>query len=65
MISETTFSDYQEVGDLYMAFTMTQGIKGSAGQPITMDAIELNPMVDDAAFAFPEEEEATEEPEGK
>ena len=56
MIAETTFSDYQEVEGLYIAFTMTQGIKDQGGQPITMDLIELNPKVDDSAFAFPEEE---------
>lgn len=61
MISEITFSDYQEVDGLYVAFTITQGVKGSAGQPITMDSIELNPEIDDALFAYPEEEAATEE----
>lgn len=55
MISEITFSDYQEVDGLYMAFTMTQGVKGQPGQPISMDSIELNPTIDDSAFAFPEE----------
>ena len=63
-ISEVTFSDYQEVDGLYIAFTMTQGLKDGVGQPITMDAIELNPKVDDAEFTFPEEE-ATEESEDK
>jgi hypothetical protein len=48
-----TFSDYQEVGGLYFPFSMSQGIKGGASQPITMEQIELNPEVDTAAFAFP------------
>lgn len=56
MISEITFSDYQEVDGLYMAFTMTQGLKGKPGQPMTMDTVELNPEVEDSAFAFPEED---------
>ncbi|MEM9051345.1 MAG: outer membrane lipoprotein-sorting protein [Bacteroidota bacterium] len=56
MISEITFSDYQEVEGLYVAFSMTQGVKGQGGQPITMDSVELNPKVDASAFAFPEED---------
>ncbi len=54
-----TFSDYQEVDGLYFPFSMSQGIKGGASQPISMESIELNPELDDAVFAFPEE--ATEE----
>lgn len=54
-ISEITFSDYQEVDGLYFPFSMTQGIKGQPGQPITISAIELNPKVDDKLFEFPEE----------
>jgi hypothetical protein len=56
MISEITFSDYQEVEGLYMPFTMSQGVKGQGGQPVTMDSIELNPEVSDSDFAFPAEE---------
>ena len=59
MISESTFSDYDEVDGLYFAFTMTQGLKGQGGQAITMDSIELNPVLEDAAFEFPEEEPAS------
>ena len=50
-----TFSDYQEVDGLYFPFSMSQGIKNGQSQPISMDSIELNPEVDAAAFAFPEE----------
>ena len=56
MMSEITFSDYQEVEGLYMPFTMSQGVKGQGGQPVTMDSIELNPEVSDIDFAFPAEE---------
>lgn len=56
MMSEITFSDYQEVEGLYMPFTMSQGVKGQGGQPVTMDSIELNPEVTDSDFAFPAEE---------
>lgn len=57
-VSEITFSDYDEAGSIYMPFTITQGLKGQPGQPITMDSIEINPTVDSAAFEFPEEAEA-------
>jgi hypothetical protein len=50
-----TFSDYQEVDGLYFPFSMSQGIKGGASQPIVMETIELNPVIDDTSFAFPEE----------
>lgn len=50
-----TYSDYQEVDGLYFPFSMTQGLKGGQSQPITMESIELNPTMDDKAFAFPEE----------
>ena len=52
---QTTMSDYQEVDGMYFPFSMTQGVKDGQGQPITIDTIELNPTVDDAEFAFPEE----------
>ncbi len=58
-VSEAKMSDYQEVGGLYFPYSLTQGIKGQEGQPITIDIIELNPTVDDSAFAFPEETETT------
>jgi hypothetical protein len=50
-----TMSDYQEVEGLYFAFSMSQGIKGGASQPIVMESIELNPAVEDSAFEFPEQ----------
>ncbi len=61
MISEITFSDYQEIDGLYFPFSMTQGIKGQGGAPITISAIELNPKVDDSVFAFPEKTETTDD----
>ena len=59
-IQEVTMSDYQEVDGLYFAFSMTQGIKDGPAQPVIIESIELNPEVNDEAFAFPEEM-ATEE----
>ncbi len=55
MISEVTFSDYQEVDGIYFPFSMTQGVKGQPGSPLTITSIELNPKIDDSVFAFPEE----------
>ena len=37
MVSEIKLSDYQEAGGIYMPFSMTQGVKGQPGAPITMD----------------------------
>ncbi len=61
MTQEVTFSDYQEVDGIYFPFSMTQGVKGQPGSPITMETIELNPSIEDTAFAFPEEETVGEE----
>jgi outer membrane lipoprotein-sorting protein len=63
MTQEITFSDYQEVDGLYFAFSMTQGVKGQPGSPITIESIELNPTVDDGVFAFPDEIEGESEKE--
>lgn len=52
-IQQVTMSDYQEVEGLYFPFSMSQGIKGQGGQPLTITAIELNPDVEESAFAFP------------
>lgn len=55
MISEVTMSDYQEVDGIYFPFSMTQGIKGKPGAPLTITKIELNPEVSESDFSFPEE----------
>lgn len=57
MMSEITMSDYQEVDGLFFPFSMTQGVKGQPGAPLTITKIELNPTVDAALFVFPEEKE--------
>ncbi len=55
MVQEITMSDYQEVEGLYFPFSMTQGVKGQPGSPLTIESIEINPTVADAVFAFPDE----------
>ena len=54
-ISQTVFSDYQEVDGVYFAFSMTQKIKDGQGQTIVFDSIELNKKYDDSIFKFPGE----------
>ncbi|MEL6916518.1 MAG: outer membrane lipoprotein-sorting protein [Bacteroidota bacterium] len=63
MTQEITMSDYQEVDGLYFPFAMTQGVKGQPGNPLTIEKIELNPTVEESAFAFPEEVETETEKE--
>ena len=52
-IGQTKLSDYQEVGNLIIPFSMTQGIKGGNSQPITITNIEINPKIDESVFTFP------------
>ena len=54
-ISQTVFSDYQEVDGIYFAFSMTQKIKDGQGQTIVFDSIELNKKYEDSIFKFPGE----------
>ncbi|WP_291865337.1 outer membrane lipoprotein-sorting protein [Maribacter sp.] len=65
MTSEVTFSDYQEVDGIYFPFSMTQGVKGQPGSPLTIESIVLNPEVEESAFAFPDEMETETETEKK
>jgi hypothetical protein len=56
MVLEISFSDYEEVEGLYFPFSLTQGVKGQPGQPITMSEIILNPAVEASNFAIPTKE---------
>jgi outer membrane lipoprotein-sorting protein len=59
MVGQNKMSDYQDASGLLFPFTITQGAKGQAGEStIVITAIELNPKVDAAAFAFPVEKPA-------
>lgn len=55
-ISEVQFEDYDEVDGLIFPFSLKQGLKGTDGQPITIEKIVLNPEVDPNEFKFPEEQ---------
>ena len=52
---QTIYSDYQEVDGIYFPFSIGNKFNGQTGQAINIEAIELNPSVDDAIFAFPAE----------
>jgi hypothetical protein len=47
-ISQTIFSDYQEVEGVYYPFSINSKIKDGQGQPVTIEKIEVNVEVDDA-----------------
>ncbi|MCB0374413.1 MAG: outer membrane lipoprotein-sorting protein [Sinomicrobium sp.] len=62
MTQQTTLSDYQDVGGLYFAFSTKVSFKGQpGGQSISIQSVELNPVVDDALFKMPAEEAAAED----
>jgi hypothetical protein len=52
-ISQTKFSDYQEVNGVYFPFSATSGLKDGESQTIQFEKIEVNPTVDDSIFTFP------------
>lgn len=51
-ISEEVFSDYQEVGGVYVAFSMTSRIKDGMGQEINFSEVIVNPEVEAEAFEY-------------
>lgn len=54
-ISQTVFSDYQEVKGIYFPFSMTNKLKDGEGQTIVFESIELNKTYEDSLFKFPGE----------
>jgi hypothetical protein len=54
-IGQTKLSDYQEVNGLFFPFTLSQGVKGGGSQPLVVESIALNPVIDAAEFAFPKQ----------
>lgn len=52
-ISQTKFSDYQEVNGVYFPFSNASGLKDGESQTIQFEKIEVNPTVEDSMFAFP------------
>jgi outer membrane lipoprotein-sorting protein len=59
--SETTFGNYQTVEGLTMPFSIEMKPKGApAGQTITVEKVEINPTLEDAAFKMPAAKPAAE-----
>jgi hypothetical protein len=54
-ISQTVFSDYQEVQGIFFPFSMTQKLKDGEGQTIVFESIEMNKAYEDSVFKFPGE----------
>lgn len=53
-ITQTIFSDYQEVSGLFFPYSISSRIKDGAGQTVVIQSVELNPTVDDKIFKFSE-----------
>lgn len=54
-VSQTVYSDYQEVDGVYFAFSIDSKLKGTdQGQPVSVEKIEINPEVNDDIFKFVE-----------
>ncbi|MEO1487003.1 MAG: outer membrane lipoprotein-sorting protein [Bacteroidota bacterium] len=53
--AKSTMSDYQEVDGIYFPFSTSQYIDGNLVFTMEMENMELNPEVDNAVFAFPEQ----------
>jgi outer membrane lipoprotein-sorting protein len=51
-ISQTKFSDYQEVSKVYVAYSLDQGIKDLGSQTIDFDTVEINSKIDESLFKY-------------
>ncbi len=54
MVSQTLYSDYQEAGDIFYAYTFDVKMGGQVVQTINMTEIEFNSEIDESIFAMPE-----------
>jgi outer membrane lipoprotein-sorting protein len=54
-ISQTVYSDYQEVDGIYFPFSMMQRLKDGEGQVIEFEKVVLNQKFEDKIFLFPGE----------
>jgi outer membrane lipoprotein-sorting protein len=52
-ISQTKFSDYQEINGVFIPYSTSSGIKDGESQVIQFEKVEINPTVDDKDFKFP------------
>ncbi len=54
-ISQTVYSDYQEVDGVYFPFSMMQRLKDGEGQTIEFEKVVINQKFEDKIFLFPGE----------
>lgn len=54
-VSQTVYSDYQEVDGVYFPFSMMQRLKDGQGQVIEFEKVVLNQKFEDKIFLFPGE----------
>ena len=60
LVAETTFDDYEEVAGVMWPHTIESGIQGrTARQTLTIEKIQIDPVIDDARFRMPAASEGT------
>jgi outer membrane lipoprotein-sorting protein len=52
-LKEIVFGDYKPVNGVMMPFHIENRINGKAQMQMTMDLVEINPVIDDAMFVMP------------
>jgi outer membrane lipoprotein-sorting protein len=55
---EILYGDYREVGGHMLPFAIENRLNGEPQMKMTLDAIEINPVIEDAFFVMPEKKEA-------
>ena len=53
-IMEMRMSDFRKVDGLYLPFSITQGVKDQPSQTFTIKSYEINAIIDENEFEFPE-----------
>lgn len=51
--SQLIYSDYEEAGGIYYAYTQTGKFNGQVGQTISIKEIKVNPEIDESIFVMP------------
>ena len=51
--AQLVYSDYEEAGGVYYAYTQTGKFNGQVGQTISIKEIKINPEIDEAVFVMP------------
>jgi len=57
-MTEIIYGDYKPVDGVMMPFYVENRMNGKAQMQMTMEAVEINPAIDDAMFAMPQKKEA-------